>query len=894
MRIRQFAILSATAVVYGAAVFDGAAHAQSNVQTPGLTTYQSVISTGPTLISAAGYPYAVSIMDSRFGAKCDVTDYTSRYNSSTTAGSNTISVGTLVPVVNQHIAIPGVGHVSSASDLYVNYGNTATSILHAGMNYAQGDTITMSNGDVLVVDTVTGTPPGVSVYHVKSYAGSSATTGTTTQSSTSGSGSGFALTAIWTGPTYSGTITSFTMGSPNTIAVTPDMPVGGGTMTMGVSQSPIAYFAYGDDDSAAIGTAFTSATSYGISGVLIPGNSGGGCGTISAIALPANSANATYTSQNPYLMGEYGQNSHLYLLAPATNLAKASGSVNSNGGGVIGVQLDGMGLVSDSVLEVVGNRGFQIDKSTVMNATGGATNLKIGDGTTSTGAARITSSKMYTNQNWWSGGQMPQYSCYATSTGTDGFWFADECYNASGRDAYFNGPDQQVVGLHVFNNFAPNNAPQFGIEAGATGVYLISPHVDNAFGAPQSGSPDDTGGGILVSASNDIIWGASFSCSSWYITPPSPSSSILPTIPAIELESTTTYNVVSGTTVNSSGTNNCAFTPQNVVHFDNNVMNATDQLFANTGASTGQLGSNMTFAPPPTTAPAWGSNGIGLVVKPQTYTDSTSSGPVASVYVHRIGQPTIAASSMMGATYTNAYTLGIAGPSPGTGATFTNHAALLLSDNLDMDNQNVLNVDQLLSSTNSAVDLTSGGVALDVNGGTAPVTAFKATSAGLFGPGTTTASVTETGYWCYDTSKQFIRDSVSCLTSLEAFKNILGGIRVLPALEEVLRLAPFWYEWNQKTHPTYDAGVQPGFGAGAVKEIDPRLTFADGHGRLEGVRYEQMTALLAAAIQGQTYLLAGGFFLMLCWNMWLTSKLLAAHPRGARTLRSHPPAAEAL
>ncbi len=229
----------------------------------------------------------------------------------------------------------------------------------------------------------------------------------------------------------------------------------------------------------------------------------------------------------------------------------------------------------------------------------------------------------------------------------------------------------------------------------------------------------------------------------------------------------------------------------------------------------------------------------------------------------------------MGVTYTNAYTLGIAGPLPGTGATFTNHAALLLSDNLDMDNQNVVNVDQLLSSSNSTVDLTAGGVALDVDIGSTPTTAFKATPSGLFGPGTATASPTETetGYWCYDASAQFIRDSVSCLVSLETFKNILGGIRVLPALGEVLRLAPFWYEWNQKTHPTYDAGVQPGFGAGAVQQIDPRLTFADGHGHLEGVRYEQMTALLAAAIQGQTYLLGGGFFLMLCWNVWLTSKL---------------------
>lgn len=76
------------------------------------------------------------------------------------------------------------------------------------------------------------------------------------------------------------------------------------------------------------------------------------------------------------------------------------------------------------------------------------------------------------------------------------------------------------------------------------------------------------------------------------------------------------------------------------------------------------LGGNVSAA-------AWTTNGIGIRARDATYTDTTSSGgPLANVYIHRIGVPTIAASSAI--TYTAATTFNINGPPvAGTNVTIT-------------------------------------------------------------------------------------------------------------------------------------------------------------------------------------------------------------------------------
>jgi hypothetical protein len=86
-------------------------------------------------------------------------------------------------------------------------------------------------------------------------------------------------------------------------------------------------------------------------------------------------------------------------------------------------------------------------------------------------------------------------------------------------------------------------------------------------------------------------------------------------------------------------------------------------------------------------AAAWTTSGIGIVTYPATYTDTTSSGAVAGGYIHRIGQPTIAASSAT--TYASATTLAVmGGPLAGTNMTITNALALYVGGNTRMDGFN--------------------------------------------------------------------------------------------------------------------------------------------------------------------------------------------------------------
>jgi hypothetical protein len=67
---------------------------------------------------------------------------------------------------------------------------------------------------------------------------------------------------------------------------------------------------------------------------------------------------------------------------------------------------------------------------------------------------------------------------------------------------------------------------------------------------------------------------------------------------------------------------------------------------------------------------AWLLNGIGLKVQPATYTDTSSSGTVNEIYVHTIGQPTVARTSS--GAFTNVSTLFVQAPAAGTNTTITN------------------------------------------------------------------------------------------------------------------------------------------------------------------------------------------------------------------------------
>lgn len=97
---------------------------------------------------------------------------------------------------------------------------------------------------------------------------------------------------------------------------------------------------------------------------------------------------------------------------------------------------------------------------------------------------------------------------------------------------------------------------------------------------------------------------------------------------------------------------------------------------------------------------AWTTSAIGLRWRLATYTDTTSSGTVASTNIHSLSGGTLAASSVT--TYTIAYGLNITPPTAGTNVIITNPYALGLSGALNFNGGSTLNK----INTNGATTLT--------------------------------------------------------------------------------------------------------------------------------------------------------------------------------------------
>lgn len=147
----------------------------------------------------------------------------------------------------------------------------------------------------------------------------------------------------------------------------------------------------------------------------------------------------------------------------------------------------------------------------------------------------------------------------------------------------------------------------------------------------------------------------------------------------------------------------------------------------------------------------------------------------------------------------------------------------------------------------------AGPVKISASGTSAIATV---SSTGVAVVGTITASAiassgaAQSGYLCYNTSGGVITydGGATCLVSREEFKNNLGPIT--NALRTVKALRPFWGEYKADS-PMADHRVQPFFGARHTAKVDQRLISVDARGEPLGVRYENMTAVLAAAIQEQ-------------------------------------------
>lgn len=134
---------------------------------------------------------------------------------------------------------------------------------------------------------------------------------------------------------------------------------------------------------------------------------------------------------------------------------------------------------------------------------------------------------------------------------------------------------------------------------------------------------------------------------------------------------------------------------------------------------------------------------------------------------------------------------------------------------------------------------------------------FRVNSTGIVITGTLTATAiasntgAQSGYLCYNTTAPgtITYDGTNtCLVSLEEYKDILEKID--NGLDIVQKLRPFWGKFKDGT-PMTDKAVQPFFGAHQVESVDPRLVTYTEDGKLHGVRYDHLTAVIVSALQEQ-------------------------------------------
>ena len=128
-----------------------------------------------------------------------------------------------------------------------------------------------------------------------------------------------------------------------------------------------------------------------------------------------------------------------------------------------------------------------------------------------------------------------------------------------------------------------------------------------------------------------------------------------------------------------------------------------------------------TFGGTAVSTAAWTTNGIGLIQSATTYTDTTSTGTVASVYVNKFGVQTVVASSAV--TFTNLYGTYFNTPAAGTNVTTVNRYGIGTDTLYCALSSAFISGQMLVSSTLAAVG------PLSLTGPTTTTTALFATSA---------------------------------------------------------------------------------------------------------------------------------------------------------------------
>jgi hypothetical protein len=166
--------------------------------------------------------------------------------------------------------------------------------------------------------------------------------------------------------------------------------------------------------------------------------------------------------------------------------------------------------------------------------------------------------------------------------------------------------------------------------------------------------------------------------------------------------------------------------------------------------------------------------------------------------------------------------------------------------------------------TGASTSLTGGGITwvndntynIGAAGANRPANIYVGTNAVIGGTITAGAIASnasaQSGYLCYNTSGGVITydGGATCLVSLEEYKDNHGYITGSDAMKDVMALRPFWgsYKPDGTLHDTHE---QPFLGAHQVESVDPRLAAYGEDNVLRSVRYQNLTAVLVAAIQEQ-------------------------------------------
>lgn len=144
---------------------------------------------------------------------------------------------------------------------------------------------------------------------------------------------------------------------------------------------------------------------------------------------------------------------------------------------------------------------------------------------------------------------------------------------------------------------------------------------------------------------------------------------------------------------------------------------------------------------------------------------------------------------------------------------------------------------RLTSAGNVGIGTASPGYKLSVNGTVQFV-------------GLTAAAGSTNGVYCIGTSGEVTTSGTStCAVSSRRFKERIEDLPLNESLRTALAMKPVSYFYKARYAGSHNKKQQVGFIAEDIEKIDPRLVVLDDDGKPYTVRYENITAVLAGAVQ---------------------------------------------